>query len=96
MTEERITETTRDPATGSTHTHTTVVNDGERSSSGGSRWGLIIVLLVLVIGAIFVFSQMSDAEVAKDEAISEAANDVGNAAGQIGDAAQDAADSISD
>jgi hypothetical protein len=40
------------------------------------------------------FTQMGGAEVAKDEAITNAANDVGDAAQSVGDAAQDAADSI--
>ena len=95
MTEERITETNTDPQTGSTHTHTTVVHDGE-TSSGGRKWVMIAVLIVLAIGAFFIFSQMSDAEVAKDTAVTDAANQVGEAAGQVGDAAQDAADSLSE
>jgi len=93
MTEERITET-RTPD-GNTHTHTTVISDGEHVRGGGSgKW--LILLTVLVLGAVglYFFSQSNSAEVARDNAIAEAAGDVGDAAGQIGDAAKDAADNI--
>lgn len=93
MTEERITEV-ETPA-GDTHTRTTIIRDGE-PSSGGSKWVLLIVLLVLGIGALFIFSQMGGAEAAKDTAVADAAEDVGNAATQAGDAVQDAADSLSE
>ena len=93
MTEERITETT--DSVGNTHTTHTVVTDGENRSSGTS-WGLIIILLVLAIGAFVVFTQMSGAEVAKDNAIAGAADQVGEAAGQVGDAAQNAGEAVED
>lgn len=93
MTEERITETT--DSVGNTHTTHTVVTDGESRSSGTS-WGLIIILLVLAIGAFVVFTQMSGAEVAKDNAIAGAADQVGEAAGQVGDAAQNAGEAVED
>ena len=93
MTEERITEI-RDPETGSTHTTHTVVTDGEPRRGGGSGWLIAIVLLIAVVAGFFIFSNMSGAEVSKDNAVAEAANEVGNAAEQVGDAAQDAADKI--
>ena len=93
MTEERITEI-RDPETGSTHTTHTVVTDGEALRGGGSGWLIAIVLLIAVVAGFFLFSNMSGAEVSKDNAVAEAANEVGNAAQQVGDAAQDAADNI--
>jgi hypothetical protein len=87
MVEERITEV--ETPSGDTHTHTTVVSDGERSG-GGATW-LIVLLLIVVAGvAIWFFSGMSGSEVAKDNAVAEAAGDVGDAAQQVGDAAQDA------
>ena len=91
MTEERIVET-RTP-TGDTHTHTTVITDEPRSGGGG-KWALLLVILLLAVVGIWAFSQMGSAEVAKDNAIADAATEVGNAAGQVGDAAQDAADSV--
>ncbi|WP_120717863.1 hypothetical protein [Tsuneonella amylolytica] len=94
MTEERITET-RDPATGDTHTTHTVITDGEpRSSGGGSGWLIAIVLVIAVIAGIMIFSNMSGSEVAKDNAIANAANDVGDAAKSAGSAVEDAANNV--
>ncbi|MBL4858977.1 MAG: hypothetical protein JKY36_07270 [Erythrobacter sp.] len=94
MTEERITET-RTPS-GDTHTTHTVVTDGESRRSGGSGWVIALIVLVLAVGAIFIFSPMSGAEVAKDNAVAEAATEVGEAAGQVGDAAQNAGEAVQD
>lgn len=91
MTEERITEV--ETPSGNTHTHTTVVSDEPRSGGAG-KWVLVIVLLVLAVLAFLAFTQMSGAEMAKDNAVADAAADVGDAAGQVGDAAQDAADNL--
>ena len=93
MTEERTT-TIETPA-GETHTTTTVVRDEPRSG-GGVKWGLVLGLLVLAVVAFVVFSQMSNAEIAKDNAMAEAASNVGDAAGQVGDAAQNAGEAAQD
>jgi len=94
MTEERIVET-RGPE-GATHTHTTVITDGqsERRGGGASTAILLIVAAIVVIAAIWAFSGMSGAEVAKDNAVASAAGEVGEAAGAVGDAARDAAGAI--
>ena len=91
MVDERITEV-RTPA-GDTHTTHTVVTDGERRG-GGSGWVIALALIVALIAAIWFFSGMSNSEAAKDNAIADAASDVGNAAEQVGNAAQDAADNV--
>lgn len=92
MVEERVTEV--ETPSGNTHTHTTVVSDGGGRGSGAT-W-LIVLLLIVVAGvAIWFFSGMSGSETAKDNAIAEAAGDVGDAAQKAGDAAQDAADNLS-
>ena len=92
MTEERITETTT--PSGDTHTtHTIVHADGGRKG-GGSSWVMLLVLVVLAIGGFYLFSQMSGAEVAKDNAVTEAANEVGEAAGQVGEASQNAGEAV--
>jgi hypothetical protein len=91
VTEERITQV-ETPGVG-THTHTTVVTDEPRRSGAGT-WMVLLVILVLGVLGFVIFSQMSGAEVAKDTAIADAANEVGAAAGQVGDAAQDAADTL--
>lgn len=91
--EERITEV--ETPSGNTHTsHTVVDRDVDRGRSGGSGWLIAIVLvLALLIGGYFLM-QSSSSDIAKDNAIAEAAGDVGNAAQQVGDAAQDAANNL--
>lgn len=88
---ERITEV----ETPSGNTHTTVVSDGERSGGGGTTWLLVIVVLLIAAVGVWFVSGMNQSEVAKDNAVAEAASDVGNAASQVGDAAQQAADNVS-
>lgn len=68
--------------------HTTVIH--ERGSSGTGII-LAVILLLAVIAGIYLFTQTSSTETAKDNAITNAANSVGNAADQVGSAAQDAA-----
>ena len=88
MSEERITETT--DSRGNTHT-TRVVSD---SGSGGAKWAFLIVLVIALGVGAYIFTQTNAAEIAKDNAIADAAQDVGNAAGQIGDAAQEAGEAV--
>jgi len=91
MAEERITEV--ETPSGGTHTHTTVVSDQPRSG-GGAIWLILLLLVVVAAVAMFYLSGISGSETAKDNAVAEAAGDVGNAAQQVGDAAQDAAKSV--
>lgn len=93
MTEERIDETTL--PTGDTHTTHTVITDG-KSSSGGASWGVLLVILAVAALGLVIFSQVDNSELAKDEAITEAANQVGDAAEQVGDAAQSAEEAVED
>lgn len=74
-------------------THTTIITDNPRRSGGGMLM-VVLVLLVLVVGALWIASGMSGSEVAKDNAVAQAADKVGNAAAQVGDAAQDVADDV--
>ena len=92
MAEERITEV--ETPTGDTHTTHTIVTDGEPRSGGGSGWLIAIVLIIAVIAGIWFFSGMSNSESAKDNAIANAADNVGTAAQKVGNAAQDAADNV--
>ena len=91
LVEERITEV--ETPSGNTHTHTTVVSDGERSG-GGATWVIVLLLIVVAAVAIWFFTSMGQSEVAENNAVAEAAGEVGEAANQVGDAAQDAADSV--
>lgn len=89
MAEERITET--ETPTGNVHTtHTVVTDDGARR--GGSGWLIALVLIVAAIAAFYLFSRQSDSEIARDNAVAEAAGQVGDAAQDVGDAAKDAVD----
>jgi hypothetical protein len=92
MAEERITEV--ETPTGNTHTHTTVITHEPRSGGGGATWLIVLLLIVAVIVALFFFSGMSNSEVAKDNAVAEAANSVGNAAQDAGAAVEDAAKNV--
>ena len=92
MTEERITE--RTDQDGNTHTTHTVVHGGEREGSGGVNWLLLLLVLIVAIVGIWFLTQMSGAEVAKDNAVAGAAEEVGQAAGQVGDAAQNAGEAV--
>lgn len=91
MVEERTTQV--ETPSGETHTHTTVISDTPRSG-GGATWLILLLLVVVAAVAVFYLSGMSGAEVAKDNAVADAAQDVGDAAGQVGEAAQDAADAV--
>lgn len=93
MTEERITET--ETPNGNTHTHTTVVTEGEKSS-GGSKWFIAIALVIIAVLGLFAFNQMGSAEIAKDEAVAEAADNIGEAAGQVGNAAENVGEAAQD
>jgi uncharacterized protein HemX len=92
MTEERITQV--ETPSGDTHTHTTVVTDAPRSGGGGAMWVIVLLLVVVAAVAVFYLSGMSGSETAKDNAVAEAAGDVGDAAQKVGDAAQDAANDL--
>lgn len=88
MTNERITET-ETPA-GNTHTTHTVVHDEGARRSGGSGWLIALLLVLVAVVGIYFVSQQSNSEVARDNAVAEAADSVSDAANQVGDAAQDA------
>lgn len=71
--------------------HTTVIRE---KGSSGTGIVLAVILLIAVIGGFYLYSQSNMSEAAKDNAVADAAQDVGNAAGQVGDAADRAADSV--
>lgn len=91
MTEERITETT--DTAGNTQTTHTIVTEGGRSG-GGTNWLLIMLVLGVAFVGLLFLSQTNSSEVAKDDAIAAAANEVGEAANQVGEAAQDAGEAV--
>lgn len=92
MTQERITETTDEG--GKTHTTRTIITEG--STKSGPGWGILALIAALALIGVVALTQIGGAEMAKDTAIADAANQVGDAAGQVGEAAQDAAQSVDD
>ncbi|MEL1250426.1 hypothetical protein [Aurantiacibacter gilvus] len=93
MTDQRTTEV--ETPSGSTHTHTTIVTDKPRSGGMG-KWVLLLALLVVAGLAYVAFSQLGAAEMAKDNAVADAAESVGTAAENVGEAAQDMGDAAQD
>ena len=91
MTEERITEV--EGPSGTTHSHTVVINDEPKSSQISGWFVMFLVLLAVVLG-VWAFSQMGGAETAKDNAIADAANKVGQAADSVGNAAESASEAV--
>ena len=90
MADENITtHTTPDGST-----HTTVIDRGSSSGSGGG-WMFGLIALALIALGVYYFAGMSASEANKDNAVAEAAKDVSNAAQNVGDAAKDAASSVS-
>lgn len=94
MTEERITET--ETPTGNTHTTHTVVTDNDGRRGGGTNWAIVLLVLVVLVIGIWFLTQMGGSEAAKDNAIANAAGEVGEAAGQVGDAAQNTGEAVQD
>lgn len=61
------------------------------SRGGGSGWVIALVLVVALVVGIVFFSRMSDSEAVKDNAVANAAANVGDAAKDVGSAAKDVA-----
>ena len=92
METEHIVETTA----GEPASRTTIIRDSDSSSSGrgGGIWVGVLAILILGAVGLFAFDRMSDAEVAKDDAVAGAADAVGNAADNVGQAANNAAEAV--
>lgn len=94
MTEERITRV-EDPATGTAHTtHTTVIRDDAPRSGGGMGFAVLVLLLIAAVAGFFIWQNQANSEIAANNAVAEAAGDVGAAAQQVGNAAEDAASGV--
>jgi uncharacterized protein (UPF0333 family) len=61
-------------------THTTIVTE----KSSGAGWMIAIVLLIAVIAGIYFYSQSQNSTIAKNNAITGAANSVSNTAKKVG------------
>jgi uncharacterized membrane protein len=91
MSEERVT-TYETPESKNT---TTVIHEGPARSGSGMGWLFGIVLLIAVLAVVYLMAVRSDSDVAKDNAIANAATEVGSAARQVGTAAEEAANNVS-
>jgi|EndMetStandDraft_4_1072995.scaffolds.fasta_scaffold577702_2 uncharacterized protein HemX len=70
----------------------TVIVEAPRSG-GGATWVIALALIVALIVGIVFFTQMSNSETAKNNAITGAAQNVGQAARDVGSTAKDVGDS---
>jgi uncharacterized protein HemX len=68
-------------------THTTVI---EKRGGGGTTIAILLLVVVVAVAAFFLISSQTS----KDNAVSTAAQQVGDAASDVGDAARDAAGSV--
>ncbi len=82
-----------EPSEGAPAERVTIVKE-ERSRGMSGTLVTVLVLLALTLVAFLVFGRVSDSEVAMNNAVTGAADQVGNAAQQVGNAAEDAADNL--
>lgn len=69
--------------------HTTIIETGRGGSGAG--WFIAAILVVALIAGIYFFTRTSSSDAARNDAIANAASQVGDAAQKAGNAAQDAA-----
>ncbi|MEO5605880.1 MAG: hypothetical protein ABIR02_09730 [Novosphingobium sp.] len=89
MAEERVT-TYETPA----GTNTTVIHEGPPRRGSGMGWLFGIVLLIAVLAVVYLMAVRGDSQSAKDNAIANAATEVGTAAKKVGSAAENAANNL--
>ncbi|MBC2664840.1 hypothetical protein H7F51_04845 [Novosphingobium flavum] len=77
----------------STPHETTIIRE---KSGGGAGWAIAVILVLALIAGIWFFSRSNDSQIAKDNAITAAANNVGDAAKDVGNAAQSAGEAAQD
>lgn len=84
-------ETDTTDSAGSSPAPVTVIRE-----QSGSAMGIVMAmaLLIGVISIMYLFNKHSPNENATNDAIAEAASDVGNAASKVGNAAEDAARNV--
>ena len=72
---------------------TTIIH--ETRSGGGAGWAIAVILILALIVGVWFFTQTNRSQIARDNAVTAAANNVGDAARDVGNAAQDAANNTS-
>jgi hypothetical protein len=71
---------------------TAVIHETHTSGSRGAGWVIALILILALIAGVWFVTQSNRSQLARDNAITKAANDVGAAAKDVGGAARDAAD----
>jgi uncharacterized protein HemX len=94
MIDERITETT-DPH-GNVHTTHVISETPARRGSGMGTWAFVVILLIALAVGGYLLTQTNAAEIAKDNSVAAAADDVGEAANQVGAAVEDVAKEVTE
>lgn len=94
MIDERITETT-DPH-GNVHTTRVISDSPTTRRSGMGTWAFVAILLIALAVGGYLMTQTNAAEIAKDNSVAAAAEDVGEAATQAGTAVEDVAKDITE
>lgn len=61
-----------------------------KEGGGGAGWFIAIVLVIAVIAGIFAFTQYNSSNTVKNNAVANAADNVGAAAKKVGNTADDA------
>jgi hypothetical protein len=94
MTEERIVRA--ETPEGNTHTSTTIITDRPDPDSGISVWFVMFAVLLAVLIGIWAFASMNGQEVAPEDPIGQASEQLNAAAGAVGEAAEDVSDAAGD
>lgn len=68
----------------------------ERPSGGTPGWLTVLALIVAVVVGALLLNKTTDSDARKNNAVAEAAHDVGKAVSKAGDAAEEAADNTAD
>ncbi|MGB3806738.1 MAG: hypothetical protein WA936_06035 [Erythrobacter sp.] len=90
MVQERVTQT--EDARGNVHTTHVISNDAPPEGGGSAKWVFLLVLIVALAVGGYLIAQSTGAEIARDNAIAGAAEEVGSAASEVGSAAGEVAD----
>jgi len=73
---------------------TTVVHEVRSGGGSGAGWVIALLLVLALVAGFWFFSQSNTSEARKDNAIANAAQNVGAAAEDVGQAAKDASRNV--
>jgi hypothetical protein len=96
MAEQRIPDEPVRTQPAATAPPSTVIVTDRPDSGGGAGWFVAIAVLLAVLVAIWAFAGSRNSDVMSDNALTTAADKVGNAADKVGDAAGKVGDQAAD